>query len=103
MSFLSNERNHMKKLTNYEKHFLEEMRDPRFQKGYEKEYAKVKFAYQMMQLRKKQRISQAQLAKKLGTTQSVVARMEAGQQNFTLETLQRIAAAFGRNLNIKFT
>ena len=91
----------MKKLTNYEKHFLAEMKNPQFRKAYEEEYAKVKFAYQMMQLRKKQRISQAQLAKKLGTTQSVVARMETGQQNFTLDTLQKIASAFGRSLKIE--
>mgnify|MGYP001610327067 FL=1 len=91
----------MKKLTNYERDLNKRLKNPQFQKAYEEEYAKVKFAYQMMQLRKKQRISQAQLAKKLGTTQSVVARMEAGQQNFTLNTLQKIASVFRRQLKIQ--
>jgi len=93
----------MRKLTNYEQDLKRRLKNPAFRKGFEEEYAKVKFAYQMMQLRKKQRISQAQLAKKLGTTQSVVARMEAGQQNFTLETLQKVADAFGRSLKIELT
>ena len=91
----------MKKLTNYERDLNKRLKNPQSQKAYEEEYAKVKFAYQMMQLRKKQRISQAQLAKKLGTTQSVVARMEAGQQNFTLNTLQKIASVFRRQLKIQ--
>ncbi len=91
----------MRTLTNYEKDLQEQLKDPAFRKGFEEEYAKVKFAYQMMQLRKKQKVSQAQLAKKLGTTQSVVARMEAGQQNFTLDTLQKIASALGRSLKIE--
>lgn len=93
----------MGNLTNYEQDLKKKLKNPTFRKGFEEEYAKVKFAYQMMQLRKKQRISQAQLAKKLGTTQSVVARMEAGQQNLTLDTLQKIASVFGRNLRIELT
>ena len=91
----------MRALTNYEKDLQKQLKDPVFRKGFEEEYAKVKFAYEMMQLRKKQRISQAELAKKLGTTQSVVARMEAGQQNFTLDTLQKIASVLGRSLKIE--
>ena len=92
----------MRKLTNFEKHFQEEMKNPEFRKGYEKEYANVKLAYEMMQLRKKQRISQEEFAEKIGTTQSVVARMESGQQNFTFETLGKVAAALNRTLKIEF-
>lgn len=47
-------------------------------------------------------MSQAELAKKIGTKQSNIARMEKGQQNFTTETLQRIASALGRELRIEF-
>ena len=59
----------MQKLTNYEKDLKKRLKAPVFRKGFEEEYAKAKFAYQMIQLRKRQQISQAQLAKKLGTTQ----------------------------------
>jgi transcriptional regulator with XRE-family HTH domain len=47
-------------------------------------------------------MSQAQLAKKIGTTQSNVARMEAGNQNFTLGMLTKIADAFGKELQVSF-
>ena len=46
-------------------------------------------------------MSQAELAKKINTKQSNIARMEMGQQNFTIDTLQKIAKAFKRELKIK--
>jgi len=42
------------------------------------------------------------LARKLDTTQSVVARIETGQQNLTTDTLQKIASVFNRDLRIEF-
>mgnify|MGYP001578903792 FL=1 len=78
-------------------HYLEkELKDPQFRKYYEEYGKQLEIAYQILQLRKKQGLSQAQLAKRLKTTQGNVARMEAGQQNFTTDTLQRIASAFRR-------
>ncbi len=48
-------------------------------------------------------MTQAQLAKKLGTTQNVIARIEAGNQNLTIDMLAKIAEAFNRNFQIHFT
>jgi transcriptional regulator with XRE-family HTH domain len=53
-------------------------------------------------LRKQKRISQAELAKKIGTKQSNIARMEAGEQNFSIETLQKIAQVFNKDLKVSF-
>ena len=47
-------------------------------------------------------MTQAELAKKLQTTQSAVARIENGKQNTTIQTLVKIARIFGRKLTIKF-
>ena len=38
-------------------------------------------------------ITQAELAHRLGTTQSAVARLEAGQQRLNLATIRRVAEA----------
>ena len=92
----------MTKLTNYEKHFQKEMKNKRFRDGYEKEDQRLMVAYKITQLRKETKISQAELAKKLGTTQSVVARMEGGNQNFTTDNLQKIATSFNRHLKVEF-
>ncbi len=92
----------MTKLTNYEKHFQKEMKNKTFQRAYEKEDQRLVIAYNIAQLRKKEKLSQAELARKLGTTQSVVARMENGGQNFTTDNLQKIAASFNRRLKVEF-
>jgi transcriptional regulator with XRE-family HTH domain len=52
--------------------------------------------------RKKRKMSQAELAKKIGTKQANVARMEAGKQNFSTDMLQKIASAFNCELEVRF-
>lgn len=84
------------------KHLREKLKDPEFKKYYDEYGKQLEIAYTILQLRKKEGISQAELAKKIGTKQSNVARMEAGEQNFTTEMLQKIATALNRNLKIEF-
>lgn len=80
----------------------QQIKNKTFRKAYEQESQRLEIAYRILQLRKKQKLSQKELARKLDTTQSVVARMEAGQQNFTTDTLQKIASVFKRELKIEF-
>ena len=91
-----------RKLTNYEVYRDNLLKDPELKKYYDEVGKQLEIAYQILQLRKKQGISQSELAKKIGTTQSNVARLESGQQNFTTETLQKIAKAFRRDLKVEF-
>src|SRR3989344_253892 len=49
-------------------------------------------------LREKKYLTQADLAKLLKTTQSAVARMEAGKQNLSADTLLRISKALNRQI-----
>ena len=86
----------------FERYLAQQMKNKVFRKAYEEESQRLRIAYQILQLRKKQRLSQKELARKLDTTQSTVARMEAGQQNFTTDTLQKIASALDRDLKIEF-
>lgn len=86
----------------FEHYLAQQMKNRVFRKAYEEESQRLEIAYRILQLRKRQRLSQKELARRLRTTQSVVARMEAGQQNFTTDTLQKIASAFKRNLKIEF-
>lgn len=78
------------------------MKDPEFKKWFDYYGKQLEISYNLLQMRKRARLSQAQLAKRLGTTQSNVARMEAGNQNFTLGMLARIADAFGKDLKVSF-
>jgi transcriptional regulator with XRE-family HTH domain len=79
------------------------MKDPEFKKDYDYYGKQLEIAYQILQLRKKKRMSQAKLAKKMGTKQSNIARMEAGNQNFSVDTLQKLAGALGADLKIVFS
>jgi DNA-binding XRE family transcriptional regulator len=47
-------------------------------------------------------VTQSVLARKLGTTQSAVARMEAGRARTSLESVERAAAALGCDLGLVF-
>ncbi len=49
-------------------------------------------------LRESVGLTQAQLAKKLKTTQSAIARLESGTQNISAEMLKKIGTALGKNL-----
>lgn len=83
--------------------FLEkELKDPEFKRMYDEHGRQLELSYQILQMRKKKKMSQAQLAKKIGTKQSNVARLESGNQNFSIETLDKIAQALNCKLNIKF-
>ena len=92
----------IRKLTNFEIHLREELKDPEFKRLFNEYGRQLEIAYQILQLRKKAKVSQTELAKKIGTTQSNVARLEAGNQNFTTSTLEKIAKALNKNLKIEF-
>ena len=86
----------------FERYLAQQMKNKVFRKAYKEESQRLRIAYRILQLRKKQRLSQKELAHKLDTTQSAIARMETGQQNFTTDTLQKIASVFKRDLKIEF-
>jgi DNA-binding transcriptional regulator YiaG len=95
-------RNKKIKYSSFDGYLAQKMKNKTFKKAYEEESKRLEIAYQILQLRKKQKLSQKELARRLETTQSVIARMETGQQNFTMDTLQKIASAFKRDLKVEF-
>lgn len=92
----------LRKVIDFQDYLDKQLQNSQMRKYYEKYGKQLEIAYQILKLRKQKRISQAELAKKLGTTQSNVARMETGQQNFTIETLQKITKVFNCGLKIEF-
>jgi transcriptional regulator with XRE-family HTH domain len=51
-------------------------------------------------MRRDARLTQAQLAAKVGTTQSAIARLEAGRVSPSVRTLKRVYEALGRELRL---
>ncbi|MBV8982879.1 MAG: helix-turn-helix transcriptional regulator [Acidimicrobiia bacterium] len=52
-------------------------------------------------LRLELRLSQTEVAARMGTSQSAVARLESGEADVRLSTLERYAAALGRVLDVR--
>lgn len=81
----------------------EHLKDPKFAKGYMNELAKTRIAVEIATLREKRGLSQTDLAKKIGTTQSAIARLEnPNYGRASLPTLEKIANALGAKLEVRF-
>ena len=68
------------------------------QRAYEDEARISEFRELVHRLRTEAGLTQAELAGRMGTTQSAIARMEGGGTRPTLETLERLAGAVGQEL-----
>ena len=58
-------------------------------------------ATELVELRKRSGLSQTQVAARMGTSQSAVARIEAGEVDVRLSTLERYASAVGRQVEVR--
>lgn len=77
--------------------------DPELQRLYEEETRRLErqIARAVTRLRQEKGWSQAQLAEALGTTQSVIARLESGTHRPSLATLQKVARVLGARLEVR--
>ncbi len=84
-----------------EKDFLDEMiaestdLDPEFPRLYEEAKARRIRLHELAALRAERGLTQTQVAARMGTSQSVVARIESGEVDVKLSTLEKYAAAIG--------
>lgn len=77
--------------------------DPKQRAAYEEELANAQVARAIYELRTKARLTQAALAELIGTTASVISRLEDAEYNgHSLAMLRRIAEALDRRLEIRF-
>jgi len=76
--------------------------DPKRLASLQKEREKLNIAGQIYNLRTQAGLSQAQLAKLIGTTQSVISRLEDADYNgHSLNMLQRIASALHYKVQVR--
>ena len=74
---------------------------PAFQAQVEEELAAINVAQDLVALRESRGLSQAQLADRLGITQSAIAQLESAQpKNVELRTLVRVATALGAHVDV---
>jgi len=79
------------------------MKDPEFRADYEKLGPEFEIVVQLIRARWRSKLSQAEIAKRMGTTQSAVARIESGKVSLKADTIYRYAAATGHRVGIVLT
>lgn len=87
----------------FDDYFQEKMKDPVIKQEYdalEPEYAIIQA---MIDARKSSGLTQKQLSERTGITQGDISRLENGNANPSLRTLQRLAEGMGMKLDILFT
>ena len=75
--------------------------DEGFRREYDALEEEFSIAAQLIEVRTKANLTQEQVARRMGTTQSVVARLESGHPLPSLRSLRRYAAAVESKVEIR--
>jgi ribosome-binding protein aMBF1 (putative translation factor) len=76
--------------------------DPDYRAAYEGLGAEFDLARSLIEARTRAGLTQEQLARRMKTTQSVIARLESGRTRPSTKTLEKLAKATGTRLKISF-
>ncbi len=75
-------------------------KNPKIKELYEEEWLKYSIAQRIKKAREQKWMSQLELAKLANTTQSVIARIERWNQNFSIITLSKFLKILGLELQL---
>lgn len=78
-------------------------KDPEYLKEYERLEPEFALKRELIRARARAHLTQVEIAKRMGTTQSAVARIESRTRSVSIKTLERYAAATGSHLQIRLT
>ena len=87
-------------MTTYKQLKTKLLKDKNIQKAYDELGVEFEVAKMIIQKRIKKGFTQKELAQKIGTKQSAIARLEAGGCNPTIDFLSKIANALGAKIKI---
>lgn len=78
------------------------MKNPEFKKEYDALEPEFEIIQAMIDARKNSGMTQKELADKTGIAQSDISKIENGNGNPSIRTLQRLAKGMGKKLHISF-
>jgi ribosome-binding protein aMBF1 (putative translation factor) len=78
------------------------MKDPAYRKAHEALAPEFELAHAVIEARTHAGLTQEQLARKMDTSQSAIARLESGRGRPSTRVLERLANATGTRLKITF-
>ncbi len=77
------------------------LKDEEFRIEYEKLKPRYEAIEQIIRARKEQNMTQAELAKRVGTQKSNISRLESGNYNPSLDFLAKVAESLGKSLSVQ--
>ena len=77
-------------------------KNPKVKAAYDEMADEYALAGALIDARLKAKLTQSELARRMGTTQSAIARLESGRAMPSGATLLRFAKAVGRTLHVQF-
>lgn len=78
------------------------LKNPKIKAEYDRLQPEFALIRAMIEARMKKGLTQEKLARKMGTKQSVISRLESGRANPTVSFLKKLAEAFSTRLEIRF-
>ncbi|WP_373265543.1 helix-turn-helix transcriptional regulator [Hungatella hathewayi] len=85
----------------FEQMKVDMLKDEEFRVEYEKLQPRYEAIKQIVAARKEQNITQAELAKRVGTQKSNISRLESGNYNPSLDFLSKVAESLGKSLKVE--
>jgi len=92
----------MKGVRRFKDRLKKDLRDPEFRKAFDEEEVCVSLAIQIAKIRQKRNITQQELARRLGTTQQNISRLEdIDNRSYSLRTLIKVARVLDKRLKVE--
>lgn len=92
-----------KKWISHEELHRKWMKDPEYRSEYERLAPEFEIARQIIDARKDRKITQEELARRMGTGQAVISRLENANAKPSLSLIQKLADALNLRFELKFT
>lgn len=86
----------------WEKHKKQLLKDPKFRKALKETALEYQIARALILARTKNKLTQKELARRMGTKQSVISRVENAKTTPSLSFLKRLAEILNTDLVVKF-
>lgn len=87
-------------LTSFSDLLNEQLTDPQVAQLYEQECCRLDAAVAISQAREQAHLTQEQLAERSGLSRNTIIRIERGNTNPSMKTLDRIARAMGKQVHL---
>lgn len=86
----------------FDDYLKKQMKDPEFKAEWDRLEPEFQIIEFLIEIRTKKNLSQKQLAQLTGINQRVISRIENGNANPSIRTLQRLAKGLGMKLKLEF-